>query len=44
MVTDKEREQGRSNIEVGRSEVQTIRYKIIYKDICTTWGNIGNTL
>ena len=44
MVTNKEKEQGRSNIGVGGSEVRTIRYKISYKDICTTWGNVGSTL
>ena len=31
MVTNKEKEQGRSNIGVGGSEVRTIRYKISYK-------------
>ena len=44
MVTNKEKEQGRSNIGLGDSEVRTIRYKISYKDVCTTWGNTGNIL
>ena len=38
MVTSGEREVGRGNIGIGESEVQTIRYKINYKDILYKWG------
>ena len=39
-----EAEAGRGNIGVGEEEVQTIRYKMIYKDILYNTGNIANIL
>ena len=44
MVTSGEREGGRGNIGVGEYEVQTILYKISYKDILYNTGNIANIL
>ena len=44
MVTSGETEGGRGNIGVGEKEVLTITYKISYKDILHTTGNIANIL
>ena len=44
VVTSGEREGGRGNIRVGDQEVQTITYKIIYKDILYNTVNIANIL
>ena len=41
-VTGREREGGRDSIGVGGLEVQTIRYKISYKDIFYNTGTIAN--
>lgn len=35
---------GRGYIEVGEEEVQTIGYKISYKDLLYKMGNIANIL
>jgi len=42
VVTSREREQSRSNIGIGNQEVQTVRYKISYKDVPYNMGNIAN--
>ena len=34
----------RQKVRVGDLEVQTIRYKIIYKDVLCNMGNIANIL
>ena len=39
-----EKEERRGNIGVGDSEVQTIWYKMNYRDILYNLGNIANTL
>ena len=39
-----EKEERRENIGVGDSEVQTIWYKMNYRDILYNLGNIANTL
>ena len=44
MVTSGEREGGRGKIGVGDYEVQTIMYKISYKDILYNMGNTANSL
>ena len=44
MVTSEEREGGRGNIGGGNEEVQTIRYKISYKDTLHSTGAIVNVL
>ena len=36
--------EGRGNMEVGKWEVQTIMYKINYKDILYNTGNTANIL
>ena len=42
VVTRRERDQSRSNIRIGNQEVQTVRYKISYKDVPHNMGNIAN--
>jgi len=44
VVTSGEREGVRGNKGVEESEVQTIRYKISYKDILYNMGNTANIL
>ena len=44
MVASGEREGGRGSIKVRGKEVQTIMYKIIYKDVLYNTGNIANIL
>ena len=44
MITCEEKEVGRGHIRVGESEVQTVMYKISYKDILYNTGNIANIL
>ena len=44
MVTSQEREGGRGKIGIGEHVVQTIMYKINYKDIFQNIGNISNIL
>ena len=44
VITSGEREGGRGNIRAGEKEVQTIMYKINYKDILYNTGNIANIL
>ena len=44
MVTSQEREGGRGKIGIGGQVVQTIMYKINYKDIFQNIGNISNIL
>ena len=44
MVTSQEREGGRGKIGIGEQEVQTIMYKISYKDIFQNMRNISNIL
>ena len=44
VVTSGEREGGAGNIKVGEKEVQTIRYKVSYKDILYNTGNTANIL
>lgn len=44
MVTSREREGGRDKIGIGEKVVQTIMYKINYKDIFQNMGNISNIL
>ena len=44
MVISGEREGGRGKMAGGEWEVQTIMYKINYKDILYTTGNIANIL
>ena len=44
MVTSREREGGWGNIGIEEQEVQTVMYKISYKDILQNLGNIANIL
>ena len=44
VVTSEEREEGRGMIGEGNQEVQTIMYKISYKGILHSRGNIANIL
>ena len=44
VITSGERERGRGDIGRGASEVQTIGYKISYKEIWYNTGNIANIL
>ena len=44
MVNSQEREGGRGKIGIGEQVVQTIMYKINYKDIFQNIGNISNIL
>ena len=44
MITSGKREVGRGKIWVGEKEVQIIRYKISYKDILYSMGNMVNIL
>ena len=44
MVISGEQERGRGKIEEKEEEVQTIGYKISYKDILYNMGNIANIL
>ena len=44
MVTSGEREVGRGNTAGGDKEIQTIRYKISYKDTLYNMGNKANIL
>ena len=40
----REREAGRGKVRVGELKVQTVRYKICYKDISYDMGNVANSL
>ena len=42
VVTGREREESRGNIGTGNQKVQTVRYKISYKDVPYNMGNITN--
>ena len=44
MVTSRKREGGKDNLGGGEQEVQTIRYKISYKDKLYSMGNIAYIL
>ena len=44
MIISGEREAGRGKVSVGEYKLQTIRYKICYKDISYDMGNIANSL
>ena len=42
VVTSRKREEGKGKIRVGDKEVQTVRYKISYKNLLYNTGNIAN--